>query len=105
MTLAADDNWMCEAHPGRVWPHGDCPGPGMPWIVQGQTAVRALLAEREAKQMALWTSTFYEVYDRFLFNMLTGPSAEAWRNIDVDDRQQIWKSLRAALVTGAAPHA
>ncbi len=22
----------CEAHPALVWPHDDCPGPGMPWF-------------------------------------------------------------------------
>ncbi len=22
--------WQCEKHPGTIWPHGDCPGPGMP---------------------------------------------------------------------------
>lgn len=21
---------QCEKHPGVVWPHDDCPGPGMP---------------------------------------------------------------------------
>jgi hypothetical protein len=22
--------WICEQHPDKPWPHGDCPGPGMP---------------------------------------------------------------------------
>lgn len=21
---------QCEKHPGVIWPHDDCPGPGMP---------------------------------------------------------------------------
>ena len=24
------EGWVCEAHPDLGWPHGDCPGPGMP---------------------------------------------------------------------------
>lgn len=24
------DIMQCEEHPGVIWPHGDCPGPGMP---------------------------------------------------------------------------
>jgi hypothetical protein len=23
-----DARWICEQHPERPWPHGDCPGPG-----------------------------------------------------------------------------
>lgn len=23
---------QCEEHPGVIWPHGDCPGPGMPLV-------------------------------------------------------------------------
>jgi hypothetical protein len=22
--------WICEQHPDKPWPHGDCPGTGMP---------------------------------------------------------------------------
>ncbi len=37
--------WQCERHPGVIYPHDDCPGPGMPlaegldeapWIEEGQ---------------------------------------------------------------------
>lgn len=38
---AYDDNsriWVCECHPWLEWPHGNCPGPGMP-------------AEREVKMI------------------------------------------------------
>jgi hypothetical protein len=24
------DGWICEQHPDQPWPHGDCPGPGVP---------------------------------------------------------------------------
>lgn len=30
MDLYREGVSQCEAHPGTVWPHGDCPGPGMP---------------------------------------------------------------------------
>lgn len=29
--IANPQPWTCEEHPGKVWPHGDCSGPGMPW--------------------------------------------------------------------------
>ena len=38
------DGWMCEVHPGTPWPHDDCPGPGMPWVIEGRDAIRALIA-------------------------------------------------------------
>lgn len=41
--LIARDGWMCEKHPGREWPHDDCAGPGMPWIVEGKAAILALI--------------------------------------------------------------
>jgi hypothetical protein len=25
-------SWMCEVHPSLVWPHGECAGPGVPWL-------------------------------------------------------------------------
>jgi hypothetical protein len=25
-----DEGWVCEAHPSKPWPHGDCAGPGQP---------------------------------------------------------------------------
>lgn len=43
--LVARDGWMCEAHPGRAWPHDDCAGPGMPWMIEGRAAVTALSGE------------------------------------------------------------
>lgn len=46
--LLARDGWMCEAHPGLEWPHGDCAGPGMVWQVEGKDAVRALAASGQA---------------------------------------------------------
>ena len=43
MFLAADGSMMCETHPGREWPHGDCPGPGMPWVISGRTLIEETL--------------------------------------------------------------
>ncbi len=40
--LIRRDGWMCEQHPGTEWPHDDCAGPGMPWIVEGKQAIVAL---------------------------------------------------------------
>jgi hypothetical protein len=42
--LVARDGWMCEAHPGTAWPHDDCAGPGMPWVVEGRESIQALAA-------------------------------------------------------------
>lgn len=41
--LIQADGWMCEQHPGTEWPHDDCAGPGMPWIVEGREAIRQLM--------------------------------------------------------------
>lgn len=41
--LIRRDGWMCEQHPGVEWPHGDCAGPGVPWIVEGKEQIRALI--------------------------------------------------------------
>jgi len=30
-TVVSYSDMTCEAHPLRVWPHGDCIGPGMPY--------------------------------------------------------------------------
>lgn len=46
MFLAADGSMMCETHPGREWPHDDCAGPGMPWIIQGRTLIEETLVLR-----------------------------------------------------------
>jgi hypothetical protein len=27
--------WVCDIHPGEPWPHGDCPGPGVPCRADG----------------------------------------------------------------------
>jgi hypothetical protein len=35
-------DWMCESHPGTEWPHGECAGPGMPWVVRGRANIEAL---------------------------------------------------------------
>ena len=43
MFLAADGSMMCECHPGREWPHEDCPGPGMPWVLRGRTLIEEVL--------------------------------------------------------------
>lgn len=37
------DGWMCEQHPGTEWPHDDCVGPGMAWIIEGKSAILAAL--------------------------------------------------------------
>ena len=44
MFLAADGSMMCEAHPGREWPHDNCIGPGMPWVVTGRTLIEEMLS-------------------------------------------------------------
>ena len=41
--LLKQDGWMCEQHPGREFPHDDCAGPGMPWIVEGKEAIRGVI--------------------------------------------------------------
>jgi hypothetical protein len=28
--LCQGERWVCEEHTDRPWPHGDCPGPGVP---------------------------------------------------------------------------
>lgn len=30
MDCICERGWICEEHPELPWPHGDCPGPGMP---------------------------------------------------------------------------
>ena len=42
--------WICEAHPDRPWPHGDCAGPGMPCRTRG--SLHALVASGRAYQAA-----------------------------------------------------
>ncbi len=52
--LLARDGAMCEKHPGLDWPHGDCAGPGMPWMVEGRESIRSLTgAASEAREKAL----------------------------------------------------
>lgn len=47
--LIERDGWMCEAHPGREWPHEDCAGPGMPWMIEGRGRILAALHGPDAK--------------------------------------------------------
>jgi hypothetical protein len=35
-----NEGWICEAHPELGWPHGDCPGPGMPCELSAAQAER-----------------------------------------------------------------
>lgn len=47
--LVQRDGMMCEQHPGLPFEHDPaCPGPGMPWMVEGRTAIEALRAEADA---------------------------------------------------------
>lgn len=46
--LIRRDGWTCEKHPGLEWPHDDCAGPGMPWVVEGKAEILALKAESYA---------------------------------------------------------
>ena len=46
-TLIARNGWMCEQHPGRPWPHDDCAGPGMPWMIEGRAAIEAVVKSHE----------------------------------------------------------
>lgn len=40
--LIERDGLMCEAHPGLPFEHDpECPGPGMPWMVEGRAAIEA----------------------------------------------------------------
>jgi hypothetical protein len=29
MACHCKHGWICESHPDRAWPHGDCPGPAI----------------------------------------------------------------------------
>ena len=42
--VIARDGWMCERHQGVPWPHDDCPGPGMAWVVEGREAIERVAA-------------------------------------------------------------
>lgn len=44
--LIEADGWMCEQHPGVQWPHGDCAGPGVPWMIEGRTAIERTIREQ-----------------------------------------------------------
>ena len=51
--LIAQDGMMCEAHPGLPFMHDDeCAGPGMPWMIEGKSAIDAALeaARREERR-------------------------------------------------------
>jgi hypothetical protein len=37
------DGWMCERHPGKEFPHDDCSGPGMIWILQGKEVITSAI--------------------------------------------------------------
>jgi hypothetical protein len=43
--LIAADGWMCERHPGLEFPHDDCPGPGVPWMIEGKESVLKLASK------------------------------------------------------------
>lgn len=49
--LIKADGLMCESHPGVEWPHGDCAGPGMPWMIEGREAITsyARIVENETR--------------------------------------------------------
>ena len=53
MFRAADLSMMCEKHPGREWPHDDCPGPGTPWILDGRTLIEEVIAREAPGHAAL----------------------------------------------------
>lgn len=62
-TLVERDGLMCEQHPGFEWPHDECAGPGMPWMLEGRESVgvvydriRELESEREATLHVLMES-------------------------------------------------
>lgn len=40
--LVAQDGFMCEQHPGKEFPHDDCAGPGIPWVIVGRANILAL---------------------------------------------------------------
>lgn len=40
--LIERDGLMCETHPGTAWPHDDCAGPGMPWMIEGKDVILGL---------------------------------------------------------------
>ena len=55
MFLAADGSMMCEKHPGREWPHDDCVGPGMPWVISGRTLIAEVLLPH-ASNCPVWVN-------------------------------------------------
>ena len=64
MFRAADLSMMCEEHPGREWPHDDCPGPGTPWILDGRTLIEEVIA-REAPGHAALLEELDDAAERF----------------------------------------
>lgn len=47
------DGLMCEQHPGLEWPHDDCIGPGMAWMIAGKQSIKEALAALHPTQEAM----------------------------------------------------
>jgi hypothetical protein len=50
--LIERDGWMCEQHPGLPFEHDpSCPGPGMPWTIEGRDYIEGLLDDAAHNEM------------------------------------------------------
>lgn len=71
--LIERDGFMCEAHPGLEFEHDpDCPGPGMPWVVESReeitqlrrTAVAAPLNKEDLRcELAFYFGAYHGTLD------------------------------------------
>lgn len=52
MFMAADGSMMCERHPGQEWPHNDCAGPGMPWVLEGKSLIQRVINKQFKDEIA-----------------------------------------------------
>jgi hypothetical protein len=62
--LKCVDGWICEQHVDQPWPHGDCPGPGMPCDATG--CVQDRLDAQRAESRFGWLGTPAERPDPML---------------------------------------
>ncbi len=53
--LIGRDGWMCERHPGLEFPHDDCPGPGMAWVIEGKQRILEVMG-KESHTVTLTSS-------------------------------------------------
>ncbi len=79
MKCKCDDGWVCESHPNKPWPHGECGGAGMPcrelgcpdtlwrcpWSIlsTSKAACGASEGERMSGDNYLWVNEHGEVFE------------------------------------------